>query len=49
MDYDKEDQNFAQLAKSITCRIHNRPKHPKNIREIDIALQDEWAQIPEYI
>ena len=40
---------IEHLWSEFERRIRNRPKHPKIIRELEIALQDEWAQIPEYI
>jgi transposase len=40
---------IEHLWSELERRIRNRSKHPKNIRELEIALQNEWAQIPEHV
>ena len=42
-------RRIEHLWSELERRIRNRPKHPKNIRELEIALQDKWAQILVYI
>ena len=37
---------IEHLWGELSRRLRNRPQHPKNLRELEIFLKQEWQQIP---
>ena len=43
---ERKDWSIEHLWSELERRIRNRSTLPKNVRELETALQEEWSQIP---